>query len=457
MRRIVLSIIFITLTVLIAIFFDQIYKIKTPETNLEQYLKQDNIDLFFIGTSRVRNGISPMYVWDKYRVISYGLGSSGQDKKISYLLTKLVLKRNKPKIIIVDTNFYNNHASKVRDLLNFVPLQYRLQYSMYLFDEPLKEINVFDNYHSRWKIINKNDFTSHNYFKGLGEYEHIVYRNPVKDQKTNTKASISQDTVKIMESMQQLANETSAKIIFIKLPNAMDNIANDEAIGKLCEKYGFLYIDYNKLQNEIGLDYNTDFIDKSHINIYGGQKVLDHLIPYLIKNYQLPTHYDDKEYLSWDNDYKQYAREINGKELRFIKSFSNWYNKALYDNYTILISSNGDDVLNRLPQDIKDKFKSLGLNKFETDKKNYKYVAIIDDGKVFFEEISAKKVEYSGRMKNVVNLEVSSENKKSIINVSGKERSKNKYGLNFVIYDKVNREIVDSIWIEPNKPDVVRR
>ena len=142
---------------------------------------------------------------------------------------------------------------------------------------------------------------------------------------------------------------------------------------------------------------------------------------------------------------------------RAYKTFSMWYEGALYDNYTMLISSNGDDVLNRLPQDIKDKFKLLGLNKFETDKKNQKYAAIIDDGKVFFEEISAKKVEYSGRMKNVVNLEVSSENKKSIINVSGKERSKNKYGLNFVIYDKVNREIVDSVWIEPNKPDVVRR
>ena len=455
MRRIVLSIIFITLTVLIAIFFDQIYKIKTPETNLEQYLKQDNIDLFFIGTSRVRNGISPMYVWDKYRVISYGLGSSGQDKKISYLLTKLVLKRNKPKIIIVDTNFYNNHASKVRDLLNFVPLQYRLQYSMYLFDEPLKEINVFDNYHSRWKIINKNDFTSHNYFKGLGEYEHIVYRNPVKDQKTNTKASISQDTVKIMESMQQLANETSAKIIFIKLPNAMYNIANDEAIGKLCEKYGFLYIDYNKLQNEIGLDYNTDFIDKSHINIYGGQKVLDHLIPYLIKNYQLPTHYDDKEYLSWDNDYIQYAREINTKEVRFIKSFSDWKKHAFYDNYTVMISINGD-VLRKLPDTLKNDLKSFGLKKYNTNKANMRYAAIIDDNKVFFEEASNKPVTYKGRMKNIVNLLVSSDGK-ATINVSGKPRSKNKYGLNFVIYDKVNREIVDSIWIDPRKPDAVRR
>lgn len=59
-------------------------------------------------------------------------------------------------------------------------------------------------------------------------------------------------------------------------------------------------------------------------------------------------------------------------------------------------------------------------------------------------------------MKNIVNLLVSSDGK-ATISVSGKPRSKNKYGLNFVIYDKVNREIVDSIWIDPNKPDIVRR
>ena len=59
-------------------------------------------------------------------------------------------------------------------------------------------------------------------------------------------------------------------------------------------------------------------------------------------------------------------------------------------------------------------------------------------------------------MKNIVNLLISSDGK-AIINVSGKPRSKNKYGLNFVIYDKVNREIVDSIWVDPRSPDVVRR
>lgn len=60
-------------------------------------------------------------------------------------------------------------------------------------------------------------------------------------------------------------------------------------------------------------------------------------------------------------------------------------------------------------------------------------------------------------MKNIVNLLVSSENRKSTINVSGKPRSKNRYGINFVIYDKVNREIVDSIWLDPANFNQVRR
>lgn len=60
-------------------------------------------------------------------------------------------------------------------------------------------------------------------------------------------------------------------------------------------------------------------------------------------------------------------------------------------------------------------------------------------------------------MKNKVNLLVSSENKKATINVSGKQRSQNKYGINFVIYDKVNREIVDSIWLDPSNFNQIRR
>ena len=60
-------------------------------------------------------------------------------------------------------------------------------------------------------------------------------------------------------------------------------------------------------------------------------------------------------------------------------------------------------------------------------------------------------------MKNKVNLLVSSENKKATINVSGKTKAKNRYGINFVIYDKINREIVDSIWLDPSNFNQIRR
>lgn len=209
--------------------------------------------------------------------------------------------------------------------------------------------------------------------------------------------------------------------------------------------------------DELNLDYTRDLMDISHLNILGSYKVMDHLIPYMIEKYHLKDHRDDPKYKSWYDDIIKYNRVMNKLEIIKQNNLNQWFNLAYYDNYTMLISTNGDNVLNRLPQSMKDKFKTLGLNKFETDKKNLKYAAIIDNNQVFFEEVSDNKVEYKGRMKNIVNLLVSSENRKTTINVSGKPRAKDKYGINFVIYDKVNREIIDSIWINPVQPDVVRR
>ncbi len=40
--------------------------------------------------------------------------------------------------------------------------------------------------------------------------------------------------------------------------------------------------------------------------------------------------------------------------------------------------------------------------------------------------------------------------------VESKARSKNKYGLKMVVYDKINKEVVDTIWIIPNIPNLIR-
>ena len=148
---------------------------------------------------------------------------------------------------------------------------------------------------------------------------------------------------------------------------------------------------------------------------------------------------------------------ITGEELKHSKDFNEWWNYANYDNYTMLITVKGENVLKRLPYNIRDKFKSIGLLKYETNNIDDTYAAIIDNNQVFYEYIYNKQLGMNGRVNNKFNMEILSDKDNAIIYISGKPRSKNRYGINFVIYDNVNREVVDSIYISPDDFNKVKR
>lgn len=352
----------------------------------------------------------------------------------------------------------NNSFTKINSILKYCSS----------FDCLNNRFNVMNRFHSRWKYLSKYDFINEEYWKGRysGSYNlddinnwtkiHIISQQkeqvyPLEDYK------LHDDVEKYIIKFNELAKKYNFRIIFTVFPASLakSDYLRAEAFVDIVKKYNLTFINYNKFYSEIHFDFNKDLRDYSHLNLYGSRKVMDHLIPYIMEHYNIPNRKNDPAYASWNEDYIKYARAINREEIRELKSFTDWKKQAFYDNYTMLLSVNGD-VLKKLPDTLKNDLSSFGLNKYNTDKANMRYAAIIDDNKVFFEEISNKPVTYKGRMKNIVNLLVSSDGK-ATINVSGKPRSKNKYGLNFVIYDKVNREIVDSIWVDPSKPDEVRR
>ena len=451
-------VLFILITLLLYFKVDSIIKIKPPENKTLN--KIENTDVVFIGTSRVANGISPMYIWNKYKVVSYNLGTSGQSYKISYLLAKKSIEKYGIKYLVIDVldiqERLDRYSSKTKDSLTLFNLIERVYVLKYLFNNKFThELNVFNKYHTRWKEINKNDFGFLEYYKGLNDGRGKFIKSSVNSSRPKSNVELNEDTKQIINQFKDLEKQYGVNIIFIKLPNTKDDLGYDEALENYIKEIDMDFINYNLDNKLVELDYDQDFMEWNHNNLYGSYKVADHLVPYLIEKYQIPRHEHDKKYLQWDKDYIKYAREINAGEIREILDFNSWRKYILYDNYTVIISSNGD-IMNKLPQDTKNFLKSKGLSKYETDKANMRYVATIDDNQVFFEEISEKPVEYKGRMKRKVNLLVKSDGN-SIINVSGKPQSKNKYGLNMVVYDKVNKEVVDSIWIDPNKPNEIRR
>ena len=460
-------ILFLTLTSFIFLKIEYIltYKDSTDQP-YSYYNDKSQLDIVFIGTSQLFNSIIPVQLWNDFGITSYNRAKDAQFYKVSYYLIKEAIEEKKPKIIVMDV-LYLLH---LQDLANGSKQINRLKFSLNRYqgfkdiypNENIVNLFSYNYYHSRWKLLQYYDFntTLENVFFGYAVLPRIFNINskPELSNKNNTPEKIlKNDTILYAKKIVELCKKNNTEIIFVRIPQVQDKLleSRNQLFEDFCKKNNYVYIDFNKNLNMVGIDFNTDFYDAYHLNRYGAIKITSYIGKYLVDNYNLIDKRNNRKYEKWNLKSNEYKRFINKEELYRIKSFTHWKKQAFYDNYTVMISINGD-VLSKLPDTLKNDLKSFGLNKYNTDKANMRYAAIIDDNKVFFEEISNKPVTYKGRMKNIVNLLISSDGK-ATINVSGKPRSKNKYGLNFVIYDKVNREIVDSIWIDPSKPDEVRR
>lgn len=435
---------------------------------IDYYKNNNQLDIIWLGPSTTYWAISPMYIWNKYNITSFNNAHRSQGLTSFYLMQDM-MKYNMDliffdiTIFMTDNVIFNKNIEELHQWYLTILTRYQL-----IKDTGNNYLNILylklmEQFHSRWKNINEKEFINNEIdYYYLGQDSNII-RHRIQNQENKLKSitgkfKLNDNTIKFIDNMSRYIKDNNLNVVFWFPPTADQSMYERSFLfEEVIKKYDIPYINFSKVWKEAGIDYSKDFFNLWHINIDGGEKVADYLIEYAMKNYNIQSHKNDPAYASWNEDYIKYARAVNKAEINVSNTLNDWYNLSQYDNYTMLISTNGNNVFNRLPQDIKDKFKSLGLTKYETNKGNMKYAAIIDNGKVFYEEVSDKKVEYKGRMKNIVNLLVSSEPNKATINVSGKPRSKNKYGINFVIYDKVNREIVDSIWIDPRKPDAVRR
>ena len=79
MKKIILTIIFIVLVSLVLIRVDNIVYVKSiPPYIYKDFKKPYNVDVLFLGTSRIGLTFHPLYIFKKYGLISYNYSSSAQ-------------------------------------------------------------------------------------------------------------------------------------------------------------------------------------------------------------------------------------------------------------------------------------------------------------------------------------------------------------------------------------------
>lgn len=80
--------------------------VASPETELWNSFyqeEQESIDIIFLGSSHIYNGINPIIVYDITHMTGFDLSSSGQDIPTSYFYLKESLQYQHPSYVVLDT------------------------------------------------------------------------------------------------------------------------------------------------------------------------------------------------------------------------------------------------------------------------------------------------------------------------------------------------------------------
>ena len=314
MKNVFKSIIFIfILLVLLGILS---YLLLTNKENVKKYginvvsnneilsEEKNTIDVIAIGDSLVYSSLSPMILWKNYGFTSFDCASAAQVISDTYKELKYGVETQKPKVVIMEADVLFRNPKKVPWYYKFTKIE-----------------NYFSlfHHHNNWKkylfsFINTNSiFTKENIYKG---FKYINKTKPGKNfdymKKTNKKNLVSDNNIKYFEKIVELCNENDIKLLLVSLPNMRRwTYSKSEEASELAKEYNIEFIDFNKNQDLLNIDWKTESRDGGgHLNYSGAIKATNYIGEYIKKYGILKDHRNDKEYDNWNEAYKYYIESL---------------------------------------------------------------------------------------------------------------------------------------------------
>lgn len=431
---------------------------------------KNTLDVVFIGSSHAYYDLNPAVFWDEFGVPSYMLGANEQPLWISYYYIKEVLKYQQPKVIILDTlyaardvDIRNDEKGKEseryqREGINRVNLD-NLRFSKNKLeaikvsvpkDERISYIIELIKYNKKWKSINKDSF----------KYLHYASKNPYKGYTPSFAkphevkpvwelSNFSNKNSKYLNKIIELSKQEKFNLVLIKTPYNLSQSSKKmyNKISDIAKENDISFVNYNNLLDEIDIRFEIDTIDSSHLSYLGAEKVSRHLAKYLVENYNLEDKRNNPAYSDWNECTQYYKQKVNNWELSQETDIYNYLDKLNNPNYIVILSAR-DDFTNNLNEDILNKLTTIGVKSELKNKYRWSYISVLSNNNPIYEKVENTPLEYKTKI-NDIEIEVISKGlnvgNTSSIKINGKEYSKNKRGLNIVVYDKLLQEIADSI------------
>ena len=215
--------------------------------------------------------------------------------------------------------------------------------------------------------------------------------------------------------------------------------------ARICAENGVPVLDYNTPGGrDIGFDYATDLADHAHVNTAGAQKISTDLAAYLAEHYGMPDKRGDAAYAAWDEAARMEHRDAQNITLRFTLDMAEYFRLLMQDKDLAAVITTQGDATEADPSAPRAVFRQWGLDTLPLEQSGMQGLYVVDGGKVVYQKTGAGPLEYTLSWGgHDVTLRSAVDN--SSIAVDGEEQSRNRPGVNVLVYDKVLDRVIQSI------------
>ena len=442
-------------------------------------LPKNSIDAVWLGASSTQEFIIPSEMYEETGISLFSLSLGNEPFMATKNLILEAEKTQNPQIYLVDIRqlaYYTWDDVLVRrvtdnmefsrnkiETIKYMTGNLRKFRNGYSIDREKKisYIISFCKYHSRWNELNSEDFgEDKNSFFGyfLKTFSKPFKENEIKARFTAEPVPPSEESLQYLNDFLNFCDGFGKKVIFTRTPNCLEEnlFAQYNYMQNLIESRGYEVWDMNLAVDEIGLNYASDFADPMHTNAYGAKKVSRYAARKLSAEYGFSDHRGEKKYRFYETMGSLFHKKLREAELRACANFNAYLDKLIAldkNDYTIFIAVKDIQGFS-LTAEMTEKLKTLGFDRADILLEHiyHSFIGVIADNRVWCQKIGYN--EEPSHYEKVINGQKISIDSKMWLNNAGNlasiklgtiDYAKNVRGFNFVIVDKQEGAVIDSV------------
>ncbi|MBR4529769.1 MAG: hypothetical protein IKO80_05760 [Lachnospiraceae bacterium] len=312
--------VFLLITFMTLWYLNDVLKVKdehgTKQTLALYYQPSNSIDVAMLGSSHIHCDIDPGILWTEYGIASYDFSAAEQPLWITYHYLIEFCKYQNPQVIVLD--LYSAAKRKEDYQYDWIrPNIHGLRFSvnklqmLWVSVERNRLRDYFPDfvyYHDRIGKLTEDDWLYP--FRAPDELCAFKGYTPYFNDEEQEEPDLAQVhsgglTAKQEIYLQKIITYTqqhNIELFLIVTPyitNDQDELVFNR-IREIAEMNGLDFNSTNYDYDGIGLDFETDFNDGSHLNYRGAEKFSAYLGKELKSRFDLPDRRGDARYESWE-------------------------------------------------------------------------------------------------------------------------------------------------------------